>query len=262
MLSKGTHIQLLLVIVLFISIDLSFGQLTREHIDDVFRELESEELTLRFFNALNGDPISSAYVVIEGVGDFISDYEGKVVFSIPPDSSYKVVFMREGFIKSAFKIEIMAATLFFNRFSVSPTLPLGSVRIVLDWDETPNDLDAHLIKQGEYHISYRKMRVSTDGVSRLDRDDTNGFGPETITTNQIDDNAVYRYFVHDYTNRSSNSSRRLSGSKGSIKVYSGSELLNVYNVPQEMTGNYWHVFNIINGQIAPVNNILNTLPSQ
>ena len=71
--------------------------------------------------------------------------------------------------------EVIAGTIFWNRFTVSPNIEMGSIRIVLDWDKKPKDLDAHFVKEGDYHISYHNMKVSDDGSARLDRDDQNGF---------------------------------------------------------------------------------------
>ena len=156
----------------------------------------------------------------------------------------------------------MAGTLFFNRFSVSPSLPLGSVRIVLDWGEKPRDLDAHLIKQNGYHISYRNKKISADGIAQLDRDDTDGFGPETITTSELDQNSIYYYFVHNYSNKNIASSTALSNSRAGVKVYGGdNQLLEVFQAPLKQMGNYWHVFKIVNDKLVPVMEI-NTKPKQ
>ena len=240
-------------ILFCVTANCALGQSTRQNIEDVFRELESRELTLWFFNALDGTPLVEAKVEIENFGAYTSNYEGKIIFKIPPDGSYEVRFEKSGYIKSVFRIEIMAGTLFFNRFSVSPTMPIGTLRVALDWGEEPRDLDAHLMKQGGYHISYRNKKVSADGVARLDRDDNDSFGPETITANTVDENGVYRYFVHDYTNRRDKKSRSLSNSKASVKVYGGdNKLLNVFKIPENLSGVYWHVFTIENGEVIQV----------
>jgi len=238
----------------------AYGQIDTTPADDAFRELEEQELTLRFFNALDGEPIPGGEVEIGNVGSFTIDREGRAFFPIPTDSIYKVTFSKAGFITSSFDIEIMAGSLFFNRFSVSPQLPLGSIRVVLDWGEEPKDLDAHLLKQDGYHISYRNMKSSQDGVARLDRDDTSSFGPETITANQVDANVTYHYFVHDYSNRSNASSQTLSKSKATVKVYGESRLLNVFKVPQYESGIYWHVFSIRNGEQVPVGDVSQQRP--
>ncbi|MBK6681726.1 MAG: hypothetical protein IPG53_17880 [Ignavibacteriales bacterium] len=90
-------------------------------------------------------------------------------------------------------MEVMAGTIIRNRYSISPKMPLGYLRVVLDWGDSPRDLDAHLVKTNGYHISYRNMMVSADGVAKLDRDDLDGQGPETITATSIDKNGEYLF---------------------------------------------------------------------
>ena len=55
-------------------------------------------------------------------------------------------------MKAKYKFEVVAETIFFNRYTVSPVTKLGAIRIVLDWDRRPSDLDLHVIKEGSYHI--------------------------------------------------------------------------------------------------------------
>jgi len=236
-------------------------EVPRDKITDVFDELESDQLSLRFLDALTGDGISDGQVLIEGIGSYQTDFEGKLMFDIPPDGFYHIKFQRQGYISSDFKIEIMAGTLFFNRFSISPEVPLGTIRVVLDWDKNPKDLDAHLEKRGDYHISYRNKSVSADGVAKLDRDDTNGYGPETITANAVDPGGVYHYFVHDYSNKDRDNCKKLSKSKASVKIYGGdNRLLHVFDIPRDQIGNHWFVFSIENGKISSQNLMLNAQP--
>ncbi len=226
--------------------------------DDVFEEDENENLTLRFFNALNGDVIPNALVQIEGFGEFNSDEEGKVRFPIPENDGFLLVhFECDKFITSDFKVEVIAGTLFFNRISVSPELDLKHLRIVLDWDAAPKDLDAHFIKTGGYHISYRHTRILADGSGELDRDDMDGYGPETITIRDIDDLAEYEYFIHDYTNKTNTSSAALSRSKATVKVYGEGKLLYVFQIPQSRKGTKWSVFKLMQGQFIESNTLTN-----
>lgn len=249
------------LIVLLICAGGISAQISRDNIDDAFRELEDYELTLHFFNALNADPIPNATVEISGVGVFKSDLDGRVMFPIPPDMIYQVRFIHKDFISSDFTIEVAVGSLFFNRFSISPRLPVGSIRIVLDWGKNPVDLDAHFIKNGSYHISYHNMKVSSDGVSRLDRDDTSSFGPETITSNRIDQSNRYIYFIHDYTNKSKEGSLSLSKSQGNVKIFGNDQLLHSISVQPDISGRFWKVFEIINGEIVLINEVSEVNPA-
>ena len=139
----------------------------------------------------------------------------------------------------------MAGSLFFNRFSVSQMLTPGRLRVVLDWDRAPLDLDAHLIKVGAYHISYRKMRVYQD-QAKLDRDDRDGYGPETITIERVDPTARYRFYVHDYTR----SSKMGDMSKAHVRVYSERGLEKTYVIPRQLKGDQWSVFELHQGEFS------------
>ena len=236
----------------------SFSQVQsiKNKADDAFKELEDSSLTLRFFNALSGKNIPDADIFIENVGVVTTDFEGKALFKPPFDNGQlKVEFKCKGCIASAFNIEIIAGSLFINRFSCSPNLLQGAIRIVLDWDKEPADLDAHLIKRGAYHISYRDMRASSDGKVRLDHDAANGYGPETITVNSIEREGNYEYSVHNFSEKNTIKSQGLSESKGSVMVYGSTGLLKMYQVPAGQFGLYWKVFRRENGNLVDVNEV-------
>ena len=99
------------------------------------------------------------------------------------------------------------------------------------------------------------MSVSDDGIARLDRDDRDGYGPETITIKNIDDQESYSFYVHNYTHKNKINSNKLSNSKASVKVYGDNKLLKIFQVPTNMEGVYWQVFNIDNGQINEINTV-------
>ena len=69
---------------------------------------------------------------------------------------------------------------------MSPVLPPGMSRLVLQWGSQPSDLDVYLLAPhrdpavAPCEISYRQMQCHS-GTVHLDMDDTNGHGPETIT---------------------------------------------------------------------------------
>jgi hypothetical protein len=245
-----------LIIFLF---SLGFSQVQKDpfnQMGDVFDELEGK-LSLYFLNALNGKPIPSAKVKMDGIGEFSTDAQGKIQFKIPEDAFARipVSVRKSGFTNTDFTLELLAGTLFLNRFSISPSIPLKHMRVVLDWGENPRDLDAHLVKKDSYHISYRHKKKAADGVAILDRDDTNGFGPETITVTSLDYNGEYEYYVEDFSNRNKKSSDKLSKSRGEVKVYGKGKLLHYFRVPQNKKGDTWTIFKIKNGEVIPVNNL-------
>lgn len=226
----------------------------KEEFEDVIREDEDNKMTLRFIDAKTGEGVPNANVVIQDLGEFTTDMEGKVLF--PLQAEDKIIlcsFKCSGYISAIYKTEAVAGTLFFNRFSVSPVLKLGSIRIVLDWDAKPGDLDAHFVKNGtgSYHISYRNTKVAADGMAMLDRDDMDGYGPETITAMEISNDSEYEFYVHDYTNQNNRTSTQLSEAKVHIMVYGNEKLMNEFRVTPQQNGIKWNVFKIVNGQVIP-----------
>ena len=76
------------------------------------------------------------------------------------------------------------------KFPLSPVLKPGHARFVLTWGDQPKDLDIYLLAPhkdaGEpaCEVNFRQKNCHS-GVVRLDRDDTQGHGPETITVDHF-----------------------------------------------------------------------------
>jgi len=220
---------------------------------DVLEDTETEtndgKLTLRFFDAKTGDPVNGATVSIQEAGDYTSDLSGKVLLDKLKDGKYTFRFSKQGYVSAVYEFEVITETIFFNRFSVCPKTELGALRIILDWGKSPADLDLHLVKEGGYHISYHNTIAAADGSAQLDRDDRDGYGPETITINRTDNDATYTCYVHDYTNSNKNNNRNLSHSKAVVRVYNNNELTDSFYIPKDGAGNKWSVFQIRNGRV-------------
>ncbi len=130
-------------------------------------------------------------------------------------------------------------------------------RIVLTWGQTPEDLDSHLVGpdngDGSFHVYYsNRDYMESDRAVSLDVDDTDGYGPETITIANVRNDKTYYYSVKDFTNQQSESTA-MSESGANVKVYKGAALLKEYNVPLKQAGFIWNVFKIENGQVIDMN---------
>jgi hypothetical protein len=242
---------LLSALLLLVTISNAQTDKMKDLLEDTDTELNDGMLTLRFFDALSGEPVEEALVIMAGGEELRTDLAGKIQFKVPEDGVYHFKFKKEGYIEASYKFEVIASSIFNNRFTVSPFTKLGSVRIVLDWDRRPADLDLHLIKEGSYHLSFRDTRVAADGSAQLDRDDTNGYGPETITINRTDQSAIYTCYVVDYTNHTNSNSRALSQSKATVRVYNNNELTDTFYVNRDRKGSRWMVFQVVNGKVVP-----------
>lgn len=213
-----------------------------------------KRIPMRFGNALDGKAIAAAQVEIPGIGSFVTDNRGLISFPEQADGTYTLFFTKAGFIPTAIPFKVQLSTVINNWYSISPELQ-GDFRFVLDWGERPADLDLHFEKQGGYHISYRNMRSPADGSAKLDRDDTSGYGPETITVARAEGNSAYHLYVIDYTNRSNSASPALSRSGATIRVYSQNRLVETFTVPASGNGSRWNVCDLSQNRIVPVNRI-------
>ncbi|HAI9387368.1 TPA: tetratricopeptide repeat protein [Escherichia coli] len=138
-------------------------------------------------------------------------------------------------------------------YAISPVMTnLDGMRVVLSWGEKPFDLDSHLIFPGG-HI-YFDSKEGTD--ANLDVDDTDSYGPETVTISKKHFGESYIYAVQDYSNKGLPNSNYLSASKAKVFVYVGSSLVRSYSVPAGKRGNIWTVFKLNpNGEFEDINSV-------
>jgi pimeloyl-ACP methyl ester carboxylesterase len=202
---------------------------------------------------------------------------GAYSFSSLNAGYYTAEASRSGYITGYFTITVIGGQSNSNQnTTISPDLPLDQWRIVLTWGATPRDLDSHLTgptadgSGNRFHVYYPlgSRRYAYNGVTYvdLDRDDTMSYGPETITIYQLTGGeGVYRYSVHNYSNRSSTSSTALANSGAQVRVYQGAALVRTYYVPNE-EGTLWTVFELDftrSDPIVPVNRMsYESMPSR
>jgi len=184
------------------------------------------------------------------IGEITSAVDGKYTFE-GEAGKYTLEVSAQGYVTEYMDAEIVRGQIKTGKNIVlSPTVGTGEIRIVLSWGATPTDLDSHVQGRSSsgsnFHIFYSNKSVNNVGT--LDVDDTNGYGPETVTI--TDANSTFVYSVEDFTNSST-----MSSSGAIVKVYlPGNSQPIIYNVPSG-TGNTWKVFEYKDGQIAPINTL-------
>jgi hypothetical protein len=226
-------------------------------------------MTGRITNALTGGGLPGATLRIRAganttTGTVISTVTtgttGDYTFTAA-SGTYTCEISLTGFVTTTFVcVSVGGRTIANQNASVSPVLSGSDLRIVLTWGATPSDLDSHLTGPttgtSRFHVYY--STPTTTGV-KLDVDDTTSYGPETITVSQFLP-GVYRYSVHDFSNRSSTTSTVMSNqSNAQVKVFQGSTQIATFNVPSGQTGNLWTVFELdgTSKTITPKNTISN-----
>jgi uncharacterized protein YfaP (DUF2135 family) len=138
----------------------------------------------------------------------------------------------------------------------------GKYVIILTWAAEPRDLDSYLyVPNGGPFKVFFGARGDTDGTldtdpfAGLDVDDTDGDGPETMTSklsgNVPHYSGNHRYYVHKFAGTGN-----ITDSSAVVKVYKDQSLVKTYTVPTTGTGDYWHVFDYDqNGTFTDVNTI-------
>jgi hypothetical protein len=133
---------------------------------------------------------------------------------------------------------------------------------VLTWGANPRDLDSHLLTPSiggtTYHVYYSNKGSSTSPpYARLDVDDTDGYGPETLTIYQLYA-GTYHYYVYRFAGTGT-----IAGSGAQVKIYNPQGLAYTVTAPSSGTGDYWRVADVngSNGQITIINQITTTAPS-
>ena len=94
--------------------------------------------------------------------------------------------------------------------------------------------------------------------AKLDTDDIDGYGPETITISQAFA-GTYAYYIKNFNGASDG----LKNSSAVAQVYSGESCTaTIIEVPTDTEGLYWHVCNIdgASGDITVVNQIQHSAP--
>jgi tetratricopeptide (TPR) repeat protein len=183
--------------------------------------------------------------------------DGEYSISLPVGNYTAVINHVNGYSSTFFNVLAISNTNMDNQNgTITPIIPEDQIRIVLTWGNTPNDLDSHLTGPGNqndrFHTFYEIK--SYHGQADLDLDNTIGYGPETTTIYGVMD-GVYRYSVHNYSEKESSASSTLSNSNAKVTVYFGSRDRKIFNVPNNKEGTLWTVFEIRNKEIIPINRL-------
>lgn len=208
-------------------------------------------------NAVNRAPIPGAIVTaVTGQNPPIAaatDAGGNYSMVVPSGSIYQVTAAAQGFIGELTSVSASAPQHTVN-FVLSPVLGDAQYRIVLTWGANPADLDSHLFgplpgTASRFEIFYGSPGSLT-GVpyARLDTDDVDGFGPETVTIGQ-QIAGRYVYAVHHFSGTGT-----LATSVALVRVFRGSALIAEFR-PPDQAGTIWNVFALNGATLTPIQTI-------
>lgn len=217
-------------------------------------------------NAIDSSHIPEAMINIRkghntSEGDIISkvtsDIDGKYQFELDT-GYYTLEVSRNGFITQYLNATVLNDATTNIDVSLSSAMSNQLYRVVLTWDEYPFDLDSHLSgitgDGTSFHVYYlNKEEYKPNGtlIANLDIDDTDSYGPETITFN-VDTEGTYNYYVHRFS-----SDGTLPASGANVKIYNGERLIKNCNIDASFDENslYWNIFTIDKGIFKIVNTV-------
>ncbi len=176
--------------------------------------------------------------------------QGKVVLNgaLADDSNTLLLVKKPGYSNLVVKCPCDGLS-----YALSPVMNgLDSMRVVLTWGATPYDLDSHIVYPGN-HIYYAHKEGNK---GNLDVDDTDSYGPETITLTERQNGQSYVYAIHNFSDRMSPQSTSLASSGAKVFVYVGETLVRTYYVPTQQAGNLWTVFKVTPaGEFVDINRV-------
>lgn len=142
--------------------------------------VQAEQLPIEVLSAVVKDQkIADAEVLLQrnGAQNVVgrTNAQGQVTLTseAADDASNLLIIKKPGYSNLVVKCPCKGMT-----YAISPVMEnLDGLRVVLTWGQTPDDLDSHMIFPG--NNIYFENKTGTD--AELDVDDTDSYGPETIT---------------------------------------------------------------------------------
>ena len=188
-------------------------------------------------------------------GTAVTAEDGSYEIYLAP-ADYTVILVCEGFADLEQNLYVGGyADELSQDFIMSANADSGEIRLVMTWGSYPIDLDSYLIgtaSTGEdVFINFQNPVAEADGktAAELDLDDTDGFGPETITI--YDTKGTYDYAIFDFMNTG-----EIGVAEASVTVYYPDGSSDVINMSYD-DGQYntWNVLHIEDGKVTIVDTL-------
>lgn len=206
-------------------------------------------------DATTGRGLSGVSCTFSGNGYYNVATDSNGFFSMELDpGSWNLHLTKDGYMEVGDSFTLSSGQIDSdNVYIMSENLQTGQIRIVLSWGALPSDLDSHLEGTldhgGSFHVFFSNKRAygsnNSDAIE-LDVDDTTGYGPETITINDLE--GVYDYSVVDF--RSEGTMGALGEAKVTVFMPDGSSQVITIN-PSCING--WYVLHIDHGNVSVIN---------
>lgn len=175
--------------------------------------------------------------------------QGAILSELEP-GVYQIETSASGFCPNTKKISVKEGETAEVKIAMSPKLSSDELaRVILNWGKNPSDLDSHLFlpKSGSLksrksrHVYYsNKISDFKNGrrAAELDVDDTDSYGPETITISK-GLKGTYQYAIYLYAGHGT-----LGRSGATVELVTNGCENKKFSVPTECNKKWWHVFNL------------------
>lgn len=210
-------------------------------------------------DAVTGAALPGASIALQPTGSgktrtAMTDAMGKFAIYVINPGNYNLSAAAGGFITVSESSTIAGGQSKIANFALTAPLAAGQYRIIVTWQNSI-DLDAHMTGptsgNSRFHVWWLEPTdLLTPTTTMLDVDGTSP-GPETITFSPTA-NGIYRFSIHNYTDRDSNGSTGIAQSGVVVRVYRGSNQLLVFTPPNNV-GTLWKVFELNSGQLNAIN---------
>lgn len=214
-------------------------------------------LTGTVVDALLNTPLNGALVCINATLCDITDEDGSYRLENVDSGLTTVEASRDGYLSLVLDVFVQAGTVTTLDFALSPALGEGEFRIVVTWGDQPKDLDAHFwMPYQDYPHLYLDYpgNCNAHPYTCLDRDDKDGYGPETISITRMANQGTYTYAVLNY-NFGYQGVPEITDSAAKVQVYGATGLIAQFSVPKNGEGDLWYVFDLdaVTAAVSEVN---------
>lgn len=219
-------------------------------------------------DATTGEGIEDATVTVGTQSDVTSSLGGYSIDDVPSKTNVTAQATADGYIAMSTTINLDERETRDVDFQLVPETGADVARIVLTWDAQPRDLDSHIWAptyggESYYHIYYsNRGTLEAAPWVKLDLDDTDGYGPETMTIAPNYDqwhSWCFDYVVYEFAGDG-----LLTDSNATVRVYISDELVDTIHVPMGNCGEnwYWYVGRVAidTGEWTRVNTMSATSP--
>lgn len=210
-------------------------------------------------DAVTGGPANGVKMVFRkgsgmqsgaSVFEYTTDISGTYKVELK-EGNYCVQLSKPGYIDRYEDVSVMRNVDRTGVDFVISTKVDGEIRIVLEWESQPADLDAHLTGHTDSGSSVNVNFVNKESrdsagntIAELDVDDRNGNGPETITIHEV--NGRYEYYIEDYE-----STGTMANTNVKVTVYLPDNSTQTRTISSSLgSTNVWNVCTIDHGSVT------------